>query len=440
MPTRIAEGKITAEEFDAAFDSTPKSWYEQKLAEFDSSMESLNSLGEVCDGKFGDVTPSFGILKRAMEEVRQTVYILLQKKREAEPDAPKPQGMLAEEPAYEAPSEPGGVAPATPAYAGAAAAAPARAPVARRAAGPEPADREDAVARVVSAAKWLRTNDANDPAPYLLLRGLRWGELRATATLDPSLLAAPPTEIRQELKRLAADSQWAEVLETAETAMGMECGRGWLDLQRYAWRACSELGYEAIANAIRSGVRSLLEDVPDLLHATMMDDTPVANGETQNWIREHVQTAGQAREQAWAPPPAMEGRAAAEPGEEAAPDAFDLAMDAARSGRVQDGVEILVREMEQERCGRGRFQRKVQLAQLCLATGHDIIAQPILEELAGEIESRQLDRWEPGDVVAHPLALLYRSIGRNEARAEERQKLYARICRLDPVQALACAK
>ena len=56
------------------------------------------------------------------------------------------------------------------------------------------------------------------------------------------MLEAPPTEVRQKLKRLAQEGQWEEVLNTAETAMAMPCGRGWLDLQRYVVRACEELG------------------------------------------------------------------------------------------------------------------------------------------------------------------------------------------------------
>ena len=37
--------------------------------------------------KFGDVSPSFGELKKGLETVRHSVHLLLQKKRETEPDA-----------------------------------------------------------------------------------------------------------------------------------------------------------------------------------------------------------------------------------------------------------------------------------------------------------------------------------------------------------------
>jgi hypothetical protein len=43
-------------------------------------------------------------------------------------------------------------------------------------------------------------------------------------------------------------------------------------------------------------------------------------------------------------------------------------------------------------------------------------------------------------MLSHPLALLLRCLAKLDASAEERQKLYARICRLDPLQALSIKK
>ena len=84
----IAEGKVTLEQFDKDFDAAPKSFYVNLEAAFDGTLESLALLGEACDAKFGDVSPGFGTLRATLEEVRQTVHSLLQRKREKEPDAP----------------------------------------------------------------------------------------------------------------------------------------------------------------------------------------------------------------------------------------------------------------------------------------------------------------------------------------------------------------
>jgi type VI secretion system protein ImpA len=421
----IAEGKITQEQFDKDFEETPKKYYVSLLETFDGAIESLAALGQVCDEKFGDVSPSFGTLDRALQEVRQTAYILLQQKREKEPDEP----VAAPEPqeTWEEPAEEESVS-----------VAPAAAPSPRKTAiGADPVDREDAISRVVAAAKYLRTQDPYGPAPYLMLRGLRWGELRAAgAQIDQMLLAPPPSELRQTLKRLSLEGNWTEVLETAETAMGMECGRGWLDLQRYAGRACSELGsyYEPVRTAIVSGLRGLLADYPELPSLTMLDDTPTANAETQLWLKENVSIVEFGR---MSPPP--EPHPADQPGAAATPDVFDLAMQAARAGRPQEGMQLLMREMARERSGRARFQRKVQLTELCVSSGHDAVAMPILQELAVEIERRKLEDWESPDVLAQPLALLYRCLA-SDGQPEERQKLYAWLCRLDPVQAMSVSR
>ena len=67
----------------------------------------------------------------------------------------------------------------------------------------EPVDREDAIERVASAARFWRTEDPYSPAPYLMLRGMRWGELRAVDTLDPSTFEAPDSETRTSLEAVA---------------------------------------------------------------------------------------------------------------------------------------------------------------------------------------------------------------------------------------------
>jgi len=97
---------------------------------------------------------------------------------------------------------------------------------------------------------------------------------------------------------------------------------------------------------------------------------------------------------------------------------------------------MLAAEIPRQQSGRTRFQRKLQLAQICMMTGHETLAQPILEELAQSIDQHQLDEWESPETIAHPLVMLYK-LQRDEVL---KQKLYARISRLDPVQALECGR
>jgi type VI secretion system protein ImpA len=431
----IAEGKLTGEEWEKAFQASPKAYYKSEEETLDAILETLEALAPLCEEKFGEVAPSFGPLRSTVEEIRHTVHGFLQKKREIEPD---------EEPVAEAVETQPPDTEGTAVQEAAGEPAPARAAARKGAITEEPVDKADAFQRVVAVARFLRRDDPYSPAPYLLLRGLRWGELRAGgSSIDPLILDAPPTEIRQALKRHSLEGDWQQVQELAETAMGLPCGRGWLDLQRYACKAASGLGYEQISQAIQSELNALLAAYPDLPQMMLMDDTPAANPETQAWLKE-IAPAPPAAADYYAPPP-MEAETAASQGGVAAqeatpPDANELAMEAARSGRVEEAINILTREAAAERSGRGRFQRRLQLAQLCMSIGYERIAHPILEQLAAEIDSRGLEGWESSSMVAHPLALLYRCFDKIETGAEIKQKIYDRICRLDPLQALSCTR
>ena len=331
--TAVADGKLMPEGFDEAFAATSLETATAFQQNCDRALESLESLGQMCDGKFGDAAPNFGPLRSSLEEVRQTMRILLAKR-----GAPAQEEAPAEE-EWAPAAETGAEAPA------ARAAAPAR-----KVASAEQTDQADAFERVVQLAGYLRRESAYSPVPYLLLRGLRWGELRANgASVDETLLESPPSEFRQKLKRLAQESQWEEVLGTAETAMGLPCGRGWLDLQRYVVRACENLGswYDPIALAVRAEVKALLQDFPQLPSLTLSDDTPTANPETQAWLGElgTPPSAGEASAQA----PARQAQAEQEESAGGVADAYDLAMEAMRARRPQDAIEILSQEIAQVR-------------------------------------------------------------------------------------------
>jgi type VI secretion system protein ImpA len=415
---KISEGKLTPEEWDSDVAATSLAFYQKVEEGLRNSLESLEALGSLCDEKFGNVAPSFGKLRTALEEVHHLVKGILKAKAPAEEEAPAAEeGGYVEEAAAE--GEAGEAAPR-----------------ARRVMSEEPADIEDAVRRLGGVAKFWRAQDATSPVPYLVLRGLRWGELRASGpSPDMMLLEAPPTEVRQEIKRLSLEGNWAEVLEKAELAMAQPCGRAWLDLQRYVIRACTELTYENIQTAVLGELRALLQDYPQLPEWTLMDDTPTANPETQAWLKSII-----------APPPASADESAVAPmvsgpetpgAPDAPKDAHELALEAVKKGRKKEAMEIMARAVAQERIGRSRFMRMVQFASVCLTAGHENMAFPILRELAEEIERRKLEEWETREVLAQPLALYYRcleKLGHDEA---EKQTVYERLCRLDPMQALA---
>ncbi|MFN7993064.1 MAG: type VI secretion system protein TssA [Bryobacteraceae bacterium] len=429
----LKEGRLAPEMFDRSFGETPKAFYAEMEKTLDGCLATLKSLDEFCTAKFEDAAPSFGKLKTGMEEVRHVVHSFLQKKREFEPDpveeAPPPAAAETEQGVVVDTSAPGAGA--------AAAAAPALDLNYAFRAAAEPGDRSAAIAGVAAAAQFLRKREPLSPAPYLMLRGLRWGELRGST--DPAVLEAPPTEIRRQIRALALNNRWADLLETAENVMALPCGRAWLDLQRFVVEACVALGsdYNSIAIAVRSEVRALLRDLPHLMEATLSDETPAANAETQTWLRELMAEPSDAAPRAGAPrlPVIDNGQ---DPGwQKKFIDPQALATEAMRKGQPQKAFEILYKEVERQRSGRGRFQRRLQLAQLCIGAGKDAIAQPLLDDIAAAIETHKLEEWEDREMVAGVLAFLLQSSKKIQGDAKAKQAIFERICRLDPVQAFS---
>jgi type VI secretion system protein ImpA len=307
--------------------------------------------------------------------------------------------------------------------------------------GTEPTDMRQASAMIVAAAAFMRKREPSSPAPYLLLRGLRWGELRSARSVgDSPLLEAPSTEVRQQIKRLAISKRWSELLEAGEKAMSLPGSRAWLDLQRLSVAACNALGdeYQPIATAIQSELRALLNDLPDLLDATLLDDTPAANPETREWLQSLGSTPTPA-------PPTVEEETATEARlhRNGAPtwlaqavDPYILAKDALAAGQEEKAFAIMRVEIARQRSGRHRFRRTMETIELAIAAGKDSIAQPLLEDIAAAIEAHKLDAWEDPEQIAGDLSKLMRYSKKIQASAADKQKLFERICRLDPVQAL----
>ena len=427
----IADGKPTAEEFDKSFNATPKSWYVNMEASIHSSVETMDALQVYCEEKYGDDGPGFGKLRTALEEVGQVVSGLLNEKRKTEPDAPSADEEAEEpEPESEVEAEIEAEAEA--------------APVARakssKSMSAEPLDREDAFARVQACAKFLQKDNPASPVAYMLQAALRFAETREAGSYPAwDFLAPPATEKRQNLKRLASESNWEELLFEAIAAAGEPCGRGWLDVQRYIWKATYEAGYSAISAAVIAMVQGLLKDIPELPTWTMSDDTPTANPETQKWLEEmviprppepmivEVERQAEPESASYAQPQQTEA--------EAPPDVLDTARELMARGHLPQAIQLLMRDAAQQPSGRARFQRRLQIAQLCVGAGQSKVAHPVLEELVKEIDQRQLEEWEATDMIAPPLALLLKCLDGSENGAL-RDSVFNRLCRIDPIAAM----
>jgi type VI secretion system protein ImpA len=273
----IEHGKLTAEDFDQAFASTPKSFYVTAAEALSAALAAVDRLDEYDRQAYPVDSPNLAKLRQSVELVHLTVESLLNERRKTEPDAVQ----AAAEPPAEAAAEEEGLPSAGPGDT-----RPVQAAALRpRAAAGQLSQVEDAYAQVVESALYLFQRAPQSPVPYLICSGLRLGETRMQGESPaPGFAVGPSAEVRQMLRTLANKGAWNELLCESLPVLASECARAWLDLHRYIWNAAQETGAEAISGAVVGTVRSLLMIRPELRHWTLEDDTGAANPETQRWL------------------------------------------------------------------------------------------------------------------------------------------------------------
>ena len=196
--------------------------------------------------------------------------------------------------------------------------------------------------------------------------------------------------------------------------------------------------------AIKSELKALLADMPQLTTMTLMDDMPTANHETLQWLRDGHFSNGADPASETEEAESSLSAAANGSGSGGADVALQSALVEARAGRPQRAIELLMGALAREKTARARFLRRTQVSRMMVDAGLEPIAVPILEELLELIERHNLADWESGDMVAEPMALLHRCMDKVAAEVVKgphtQASLYPRICSLDPLQAMSLSK
>nr|WP_319392428.1 type VI secretion system protein TssA [uncultured Desulfobacter sp.] len=86
---QIAEGKLTAEEFDSAVAASSKQFYEILASHTSQCMDFFNRMDAVIDEKFGNEAPRLAEIKSSLEACNQLVGQFLKTKKGDEPDEPQ---------------------------------------------------------------------------------------------------------------------------------------------------------------------------------------------------------------------------------------------------------------------------------------------------------------------------------------------------------------
>lgn len=407
-------------------------------ASFERLQAAAQKFSSVVNDKFGPNAPSLRTLREELERLRMSAIA-----PEPEPAAAAPTPVAAPAaptPAARAPTPP----PPQPAKV-----APPPAPVATPQLAAEPASAEDAQkylretgAALAKTAQLLRRASNMNAQAYRLLRIGVWlhlsdpppaGADRKTSTIGPS------PENRGALQQFANAGNWAALLDRAETLIPNHCYS--LDLQRYSATALKNLGasHEAAHRAVVAEVGTFvrrMKNVAELFHS---DSQPFADEDTKTWLNSEVLAGGGPSAGAAvssAPPPVLAIKA-----KDSSAEQDELA--AALSGKTApDAIAVL-----QARCGTAptaeeRFRLRLHLARLAFSAGKVDLAFAVFETLETECSERGLDDWAPelASIYLRAHIECLRAVGKRKKDSSlDGAGLYRRLCRIDPVAALALA-
>jgi type VI secretion system protein ImpA len=446
----VTPAQPAVEALDAALKGTSKAFYVSVESQLTEARDSLERLYQFCDKTYRDDGPSFVKIRTAIDEVYNLVASLLRAKRELDPD-PLERAPVASEPITPEPVAPVAEKQPEPQQVAEATLVPEQAPQLdspsivltqqpvqqRTEAFPktEPQSWEQGLEQIRQSAVYLSKERPDSPVPYLLLGAMHGGN----GKMNGALQQPPSTELRMILKKASREGNGQLLLEESLRALALPCGAWWLDLHRYVWAASREAGHQAIADSVLDVVRLMLRQDSSLAESVFDDDTPKASQETKQWIEAEVLLADEiaSTPQKIAAPemsalmPLPTSRA--EPMLVPEKDIYEEAESLAVHGNLMSSIQLLMQDAAAS-TRRISFQRRQQVARLCLARGQRTVACRLLEQLLAEADEHRLELWEGPHLVGEVIAMLLQSL---DQQSELKTALMARLCQIDPVRALS---
>ncbi len=293
---------------------------------------------------------------------------------------------------------------------------------------------------LLTLAMNLRERKPHSAIPYLILRAVRWGEMRENASYhDVNKLAAPSVEVRKRLKQLFEERKWKELLKQSEMNMSEAQGRAWLDLQFYTYQAMAHLGssFKQVKAAIQSELRAYLTDLADLPVIDLSDGTPAASPETRRWLKDEILTRSPDNA-------SLSDEESSEQADESVDMLWTRAAAKVKAGQFPEGLAMLQSEVSKSQSKREKFLGKLLIAELCLSAEKPTLAKPILNELRDFIDRFRLEEWELKSLNVRfwrAFIRCYRKLDNISVEDRKQQDhAFEKLCQLDVKQALALSE
>lgn len=292
---------------------------------------------------------------------------------------------------------------------------------------------------LVKLAHSLRRSRTADPLAYRLLRSGLWIYIAAAPPVQPSGntgIPGMPEGERTRLEKLHGAGKWADLVEASESLL--PTNRFSLDLHRYSADALRNLGpdHEAGLRGLVAEVGALLERLPKIVELKDNGGTPLCSDATRAWLEAEVIGKGGG---GGAPAPTA---VAAGPVVVSAPMASGVDDGAVaqikallKGGKREEGLRQGAGRVQGATSGRGRFLRRVELAEACLDGGEVALARTLYAGLAAEIEAQRLDTWEP-ELAARCLEGLAKSLPKGQPTEKAAvEAVVGKLAGLDPLRA-----
>lgn len=276
-------------------------------------------------------------------------------------------------------------------------------------------------------------------------RQLQWGKLfRPPDTEGATQIEGPNSIISGNIKKWFASAEWDALIPRIE--LNFLKGDGpfpyWLDVQRFVVKALESKGgnYTLAASEIKRQLVQLLERIPDLHKLKFRDkQTPFADDDTVNWIYNEVMagTGTASKEQVILP--AIMG----EEYESINDDYKQACMELPKN--VETNVSLMQKGIDTDDRRKGKFLRRLNLANYCMQAKQQELARVHLIELGSLIDEYNLTLWEPAlcTAVWQSLYLANKEIISSSHDKEEKlllekeqKDLFNRIAKYDSIIAI----
>jgi len=294
---------------------------------------------------------------------------------------------------------------------------------------------QDTGRALIGAANLLRTASNANPSAYRLFRLGLYLHLVAAPPADAggkTQIPALPAPKKQQLATLEQNGKWEALLDESESALTQF--RFCFDLHRYTYRALEHMGetHAAAKQVVASELAALLARMPGVAGLLARDGTPLSEPDTRTWLGEIASAGGGGG-----------SVAASAAGADAAEDAKVMAeaRGMMTGGKAAEGLRLVQKSIDGATTPRQRFGRRLALAQLLLDGNQVVLARGIFAALERELREHELLEWEP-ELTARCLEGFVRAIraaAKAGARYDDADRVYERLCLVDPAAAARLA-